>query len=245
MLEDHRKVGEHSRSGGAVPVISALEWVGLGTKILISANTEETNEWEWLLQRPRLLESDELKPFPAKLYFSNSKNNSRAPFLLASIPGPLPRFLVEGLAFVRRLISLVLLVLTLQYIFVCWCVTNGSQCPTKLQIEASLAAWSKRDVFVVAGIGTGKTLAGMLNQLLEPATGITLVISPLKRLQTSQLDLEDVYALEPLIVNEDTSRELEFWNVLCILQCLYREIGAESALTKSGGGGRTQPGYNS
>ncbi|KAJ7583184.1 P-loop containing nucleoside triphosphate hydrolase protein [Mycena floridula] len=99
-----------------------------------------------------------------------------------------------------------------RYIFVCWRVTNGCQCPTQLQLRAALAAWHKKDVFVIAGTGRGKTLAGMLNQLLEPGDGVTLVLSPLKRLQSSQAYLESFYSLKPLIVNEDTPRELEFWN---------------------------------
>ncbi|KAJ7598279.1 P-loop containing nucleoside triphosphate hydrolase protein [Mycena floridula] len=101
----------------------------------------------------------------------------------------------------------------LRYIFICWCITYGEQCPTELQIQAALAAWHKKDVFVVAGTGQGKTLAGILNQILEPGHGFTLVLSPLKCLQSSQAeDLQSVYGLETMIVNEDTPRDSNLWN---------------------------------
>ncbi|KAJ7580880.1 P-loop containing nucleoside triphosphate hydrolase protein [Mycena floridula] len=88
----------------------------------------------------------------------------------------------------------------LRYIFICWRITYGEQCPTELQIRAALAAWHKKDVFVVAGTGQGKTLAGILNQILEPGHGFTLVLSPLKHLQSSQAeDLQSVYGLETMI----------------------------------------------
>ncbi|KAJ7598193.1 P-loop containing nucleoside triphosphate hydrolase protein [Mycena floridula] len=100
----------------------------------------------------------------------------------------------------------------LRYIFVCWHVTGETQCPKKLQIEAALGLWAKNDVFMVAGTGQGKTLAGMLNQLLDDTDGITVVISPLKRLQASQASgVKSTYRLETLIVNEDMPRNTEFW----------------------------------
>ncbi|KAJ7576555.1 P-loop containing nucleoside triphosphate hydrolase protein [Mycena floridula] len=90
----------------------------------------------------------------------------------------------------------------LRYIFVCWHVTGETQCLTKLQIEAALGLWAKNDVFMVAGTGQGKTLAGMLNQLLDDTDGITA---------SQASGVKSTYRLETLIVNEDTPRNTEFW----------------------------------
>ncbi|KAJ7586331.1 hypothetical protein C8J56DRAFT_1051704 [Mycena floridula] len=72
---------------------------------------------------------------------------------------------------------------------------------------------AQKGCFVVAGTGQGKTLSGILNQILEPEVRFSLVLSPLKWLQSSQAeDLQLVYRLKAMIVNEDTPRNTDFWN---------------------------------
>lgn len=78
-----------------------------------------------------------------------------------------------------------------RYILMCWFVTDGWICPRELQIKAAMGIWEGRYVFVQAGTGVGKTLAAVLNQLLEPEDGVILIISPLKRLQSSQVCSSD------------------------------------------------------
>jgi hypothetical protein len=76
-----------------------------------------------------------------------------------------------------------------QLCLLCWHVTSGAQCPKRLQLEFACAVILKRDVFLEAGTGFGKTLACILPQLLNDKVnnGVTMIISPLKRLQLSQV----------------------------------------------------------
>lgn len=76
---------------------------------------------------------------------------------------------------------------SLRLILECWHVTKGKQCPRKLQLAAALGLDKGNDVFVGAGTGIGKTLAAALNQLLEDSDGVTVIVSPLKRLQGSHV----------------------------------------------------------
>lgn len=56
-----------------------------------------------------------------------------------------------------------------------WTLSGGAEVPREFQITAGLAAVSGRDTVVKAGTGSGKTLA------------MAIVVSPLKRLQSSQV----------------------------------------------------------
>ena len=70
-----------------------------------------------------------------------------------------------------------------------WFVTGGTQVPREMQLQSCLAMFNGKDFLVCAGTGSGKTLPIALNILLDdPARQrITLTISPLKRLQTTQV----------------------------------------------------------
>ncbi|KAJ7597960.1 P-loop containing nucleoside triphosphate hydrolase protein [Mycena floridula] len=99
-----------------------------------------------------------------------------------------------------------------QYCFACWYASRQRQCPRQLQLEAALHLWKRKDVLVKAGTGSGKTLIAVLNQLLERGDGITLMLDPLKRLQTTHAsDITRLYDIETLVVNEDTPRDEHFW----------------------------------
>jgi ATP-dependent helicase YprA (DUF1998 family) len=65
-------------------------------------------------------------------------------------------------------------------------VTDGKKIPREFQLKAVLALLARRDCLINAGTGSGKTLCMVLPALLDP-TMISLVISPLKRLQVLQV----------------------------------------------------------
>src|SRR6266403_1799102 len=65
-------------------------------------------------------------------------------------------------------------------------VTNGKKIPREFQLDAVLALLSGKDTLIDAGTGSGKTLCMILPALLDP-TAVSLVISPLKRLQVLQV----------------------------------------------------------
>jgi ATP-dependent helicase YprA (DUF1998 family) len=70
-----------------------------------------------------------------------------------------------------------------------WAVTSGTQVPRELQLRAFLAIHHGRDSLFIAGTGSGKTLPIALTVLLDNPTEnhLSIVISPLKRLQISQV----------------------------------------------------------
>ena len=65
-------------------------------------------------------------------------------------------------------------------------ITNGKKVPREFQLESTIALLAGRDCLINAGTGSGKTLCMVLPALLDP-TSVSLVISPLKRLQILQV----------------------------------------------------------
>ncbi|THV02963.1 P-loop containing nucleoside triphosphate hydrolase protein [Dendrothele bispora CBS 962.96] len=97
-----------------------------------------------------------------------------------------------------------------QLCLVCWNATNKTQCPKLLQLEFACAILMRRDIFLEAGTGFGKTLASVFRNCCND--GITIIISPLKRLQLSQAEsIFRKYGLCTIVVNEDTDDSNEFW----------------------------------
>lgn len=68
-------------------------------------------------------------------------------------------------------------------------VTKGRIVPRAFQLEASLATVHQRDSIVIAGMGSGKTLCFLIPILLHPES-ISVTVSPLKRLQVTQVRLD-------------------------------------------------------
>ncbi|KAJ3805154.1 hypothetical protein F5876DRAFT_52300 [Lentinula aff. lateritia] len=96
----------------------------------------------------------------------------------------------------------------------CWKVTNCKQIPHELQLKIALAGSKGNDAFVVAGTGSGKTLASVLNQLLVESDEVTVMLSPLKRLQLSHVEsIQALYSIETVAINEDTTNDNIFWEV--------------------------------
>jgi ATP-dependent helicase YprA (DUF1998 family) len=70
-----------------------------------------------------------------------------------------------------------------------WFVTAGTQVPREIQLRSCLATSNGQDSLLYAGTGSGKTLPIALNILLEDLEKnyVTITISPLKRLQITQV----------------------------------------------------------
>ncbi|KAJ3524442.1 hypothetical protein NMY22_g10996 [Coprinellus aureogranulatus] len=82
-----------------------------------------------------------------------------------------------------------------------------SQVPTALQLEAALAFYYRKDLLLLARTGFGKTLLPVIAHLLHDPDDVylVLIISPLKRLQTSQAQsFYKQYGIFTLAINEDT-----------------------------------------
>jgi ATP-dependent helicase YprA (DUF1998 family) len=67
-------------------------------------------------------------------------------------------------------------------------ITKGKKIPWEFQLEATLALLAGRDSLIHAATGSGKTLCMVLPALLDPMA-VSLIISPLKRLQVLQVSL--------------------------------------------------------
>jgi ATP-dependent helicase YprA (DUF1998 family) len=114
-------------------------------------------------------------------------------------------------------------------------ITGGTKIPREFQLEATLALLTGRDCLIHAATGSGKTLCMVLPALLDPKA-VSLVISPLKRLQVLQVGrindsiirqvsrlINDFkvaefqsYGLTAACINEDTPNSSEFWSVWSI-----------------------------
>ncbi|KAF8149567.1 P-loop containing nucleoside triphosphate hydrolase protein, partial [Crassisporium funariophilum] len=84
-----------------------------------------------------------------------------------------------------------------------WVVTSGRIAPREFQLQATLSLFSGNDCLVDVGTGYGKTLCMILPCLLAPNT-ISMVVSPLKRLQALQVREFELYGIKTVAINEDT-----------------------------------------
>jgi ATP-dependent helicase YprA (DUF1998 family) len=66
--------------------------------------------------------------------------------------------------------------------------SKGAKLPRIFQLQATLALLAGRDSLINAGTGSGKTLCMVLPALLDPGF-VSLVVSPLKRLQLLQVSV--------------------------------------------------------
>ncbi|KAH9069630.1 P-loop containing nucleoside triphosphate hydrolase protein [Lactarius deliciosus] len=96
----------------------------------------------------------------------------------------------------------------------CYSVTNSTQVPREMQLRVILANQNQKDCIVSAGTGSGMTLPITLNALLDDPNKklVTLILSPLKRLQmTQESDFNSRYGILTVVINEDTPREDAWW----------------------------------
>jgi hypothetical protein len=106
-------------------------------------------------------------------------------------------------------------VLCFRSTLLCYYAMNGAQIPHEMQLQAVLVDQHGKDYLVAAGTGSGKTLPMAINILLDDPSKhlITITISPLKRLQSTQEnDFNTRYGIPTVVINEDTPRDDTWWN---------------------------------
>jgi hypothetical protein len=99
---------------------------------------------------------------------------------------------------------------------ICMEVTGGTEIPREMQLRVVVADQNLGDSLTSAGTGSGKTLPIALNCWLDnPSTQpVTLTISPLKRLQSTQASVfSKKYNVPTCTINEDTPRDDAWWDV--------------------------------
>lgn len=117
------------------------------------------------------------------------------------------------------------LLLCFRATLLCFYATNGVLIPREMQLRAVLADQNGKDYLVAAGTGSGKTLPMALNILLDDPSKhlITITISPLKRLQSTQEnDFNTRYGIPTVVINEDTPRDETWWNVSPLYRTLFK-----------------------
>jgi ATP-dependent helicase YprA (DUF1998 family) len=96
--------------------------------------------------------------------------------------------------------------------------------PRDFQIQAAIAVLEKQDSIVHAGTGYGKTLTIILPHLLRPKL-VSILVTPLKRLQALQVEEFNKWGIYAVGINEDTPRDDELWQVRhCVLHILIRRL---------------------
>ena len=93
-----------------------------------------------------------------------------------------------------------------------WTASGKQYLPREFQLHATLALLSGKDVLVDVGTGYGKTICMVLPCILDP-TVLSMIISPLKRLQALQVLEFQRYGVKTISVNEDTPNDPELWKV--------------------------------
>ncbi|KAJ7572263.1 P-loop containing nucleoside triphosphate hydrolase protein [Mycena floridula] len=103
--------------------------------------------------------------------------------------------------------------MALRMCILCWKISVGKICPREYQISATIAIMQGRDSIIYVGTGYGKTLCMILPLLLKPDS-ISIVVSPLRRLQIMQLEEFTLWGLRAASINQDTPKDDD----------LYRDI---------------------
>ena len=93
-----------------------------------------------------------------------------------------------------------------------WTVTNFKLVPQEFQLEATIAIMTGKDLLVDVGTGYGKTLCMIIPSLLDPEN-LSVIFSPLKRLQAVQVIEFEKYGIKTLAINEDTPNDPNLWKV--------------------------------
>ncbi|KAF8985491.1 P-loop containing nucleoside triphosphate hydrolase protein, partial [Cyathus striatus] len=103
-----------------------------------------------------------------------------------------------------------LVLLGLKATLAIYVVSSGRIAPREFQMRATLALLRGWDSLVDVGTGYGKTLCLILPSLLFPHE-ISIVISPLKRLQAVQVLEFHKYQISAVSINEDTLKDDMLW----------------------------------
>ena len=94
-----------------------------------------------------------------------------------------------------------------------WATSGKRIVPNNFQLTAAISLISGQDTLVDAGTGYGKTLCMIIPCLLDSPGLISIIISPLKRLQAVQVLEFERYGIKTVAINEDTPNEPELWKV--------------------------------
>ncbi|KAJ3545917.1 hypothetical protein NMY22_g2258 [Coprinellus aureogranulatus] len=97
---------------------------------------------------------------------------------------------------------------------ICWALC--AKVPRMMQLRVILADWKRRNgILVSAGTGSGKTLPmGIVMHMDDPERKwLTITLSPLKRLQLTQLDeFNETFKVTTVVINEDTPRDSKWYS---------------------------------
>jgi ATP-dependent helicase YprA (DUF1998 family) len=94
-----------------------------------------------------------------------------------------------------------------------WATSGKKIVPNEFQLTATISLMSGQDTLVDVGTGYGKTLCMIIPCLLDSPGSISVVISPLKRLQAVQVLEFERYGINTVAINEDTPNDPELWKV--------------------------------
>jgi ATP-dependent helicase YprA (DUF1998 family) len=94
-----------------------------------------------------------------------------------------------------------------------WAASENKIVPNEFQLKATIAMMSGQDTLTDVGTGYGKTLCMIIPCLLDPSGTISIVISPLKRLQAVQVLEFECYGIKTVAINEGTPNDPELWKV--------------------------------
>ncbi|KAF9486495.1 P-loop containing nucleoside triphosphate hydrolase protein [Pholiota conissans] len=106
------------------------------------------------------------------------------------------------------------LILCLRVSLISWSTTGGEIVPRVIQLKDVLGDRRGRSTLVSAGTGSGKSIPMALNILLDDPRQnlISITVSPLKRLQASQVDyFMERFGIRTFAINEDTPRDEAWW----------------------------------
>jgi hypothetical protein len=104
------------------------------------------------------------------------------------------------------------LVIGLRASLAIWAASGEKMVPNEFQLRATIATMSGQDSLIDAGTGYGKTLCMILPCLLDPRS-MSIVVSPLKRLQAVHVLEFERYGVKTVSINEDTPNDLQLWQV--------------------------------
>ena len=107
---------------------------------------------------------------------------------------------------------------TLRICLLVFSVTDGWVFPRQFQFEAGLAAYQGKNSIVVAGTGSGKTLSMAIPLLMNPEA-VGIIVSLLKRLQSTQARELERFQIKPLVINQDIKLSQTEIKVSCARFC--------------------------
>ena len=105
------------------------------------------------------------------------------------------------------------LAIGLRACLVIWATSGKKIVPNEFQLTATISLMSGQDTLVDVGTGYGKTLCMIIPCLLDSPGSISIIISPLKRLQAVQVLEFERYGINTVAINEDTPNDPELWKV--------------------------------